>query len=205
MAFALQRDGAWSEIFGSFKVTRLVNGELDEVSYASNWPDLAPADERAEIGVFEIEEPGPPPAGFRVIGTAIEGDDRPRRVWLTEAIPVAELRTEAQIRLAARRWERQQTMLWNGSTVPADDTTLGRIMATVKLAEIQEKAPGDIVAHWKFAPGFLTPVTLAQAIDYGVSIGAHYQACFSWEAALAAIVIAPGASAEAILAAAEAP
>lgn len=203
MAYAIRREGAWAEIFGGFKALIEVNGELDDVSFPANWLELVSEEERAAVGAFEIEEPEPAPASLRVIGSVIEGEDLPRRVWLTEAIPLGELRADALARIASRRWSRQQIMLWNGNAVPSDDTTLGRIMATVKLAEIQGKAPGDIVAQWKFAPGFQTPVTFAQAIDYGVTIGAHYQACYSREAELAAIVIAPGASAEAILAAAE--
>lgn len=205
MARAIRKDGIWHEIFGSFTAPKIVNDVLDELSYPANWPDLATAEERAEIGIADIVEPAPAGPGVRVIGQTIEGDEVPHRIWLTEPLPIGELRADALARIATRRWERQQTMLWNGNAVPSDDTTLGRIMATVKLAEIQGKASGDIVAHWKFAPGYLTPVTLAQAIDYGVSIGVHYQACFSREAELAGIVVAPGASAEAILAASDAP
>ncbi|MCZ4341509.1 DUF4376 domain-containing protein [Sphingomonadaceae bacterium G21617-S1] len=204
MAYALKRGDTWVEVAGGFKAMKLVNDVWDEVSLPSNWLELSTEEDRAELGLFEIEEPDHAPASVRVLGSVIEGDDRPQRVWQTEPIPLGDLRAQAVARIAARRWDRQQSMLWNGNTVPSDDTTLGRIMATVKLAELQGKEPGDVVAHWKFSPGALTPVTLAQAIGYGVAIGAHLQALFQREAELAAVVLAPGASADTIIAGAEA-
>ncbi len=204
MAYAIKRDGEWIEITGGFKVARLVNDEMDDISYPGNWVDLATEEERAEIGVLEIVEPEPAPIGMRVIGTAIGGDEAPGRAWLTEAIPLDELRAQALATLAARRWVRQQTMDWNGQAVPSDDATLTRIMATVKLAELQARGPGDVVAKWKFGPGSLTPVTLAQVIAYGIAIGANLQACFDREAELAAVALDPANDAAAILAAAEA-
>jgi hypothetical protein len=204
-------DGQWVEI-GPEGFTAIVTVEdgvnepyEDLMQYPPNWVQAVAPEQRAALGIVEILEPEPAPAGVRVIGYVIEGEDLPRRKWLTEPIPLAELRAEALARLAMRRWERQQVMLWNGNPVPSDDATLGRILGAIKLAEFEGKVPDDVVAGWKFEPGYLTPVTLAQAIDYGVKIGAHIQACFNREAELAKIVIAPGASAAAILAASEAP
>lgn len=119
-------------------------------------------------------------------------------------VDLTELRAQALARLAARRWQEQQTMDWNGQIVPSDDTTLTRIMATVKLAELQGKASGDVVARWKFGPGPLTAITLGQVIAYGIAIGANLQACFNREAELAELVLDAESDAEAILAAAEA-
>lgn len=204
MAYAIRREDGWSEISGGFKAAMLVNDELDEVSFPGNWTELATAEEREAIGIFPIEEPGLVAPGVRVTGSTIEGDEAPRRVWQTEAIPLDDLRAAALARLAARRWVEQQTTVWNGQAMPSDDVTLGRIMATVKLAELQGKASGDVVAKWKFGPGPLTAITLGQVTAYGIAIGVHLQACFDREAELAAAVLDPAADAAAILAAAEA-
>lgn len=133
MTYAIKKDGEWREIFGSFKAVVEVNGVPDELSFPSNWLDLSTEEERAAIGIIEIAEPEAAPAGERVIGDVIEVEtveaeievereidgktetvietvevDRPRRVWLTEAIRPDEqlvaVRTRRNALLAESDW-----------------------------------------------------------------------------------------------------
>lgn len=120
MTYAIRTDDGWHELHGSFKATVEVNGVPDELSFPPNWIALASEEERAAIGIFEIAEPEPVTDGLRVIGDAIEGYaveieiegdegpetievERPRRVWITEAITLDDAKAAKRSQVKAKR------------------------------------------------------------------------------------------------------
>jgi hypothetical protein len=86
MAYAMRADGDWIEIDGAFNL-----GEGDDlVQYPPNWLEFSTDDERADRGIFAIEEPDDAPAGVKVLGMILTGVDAPVREWVTQEYTLEE-------------------------------------------------------------------------------------------------------------------
>lgn len=97
MAWAIKRDGGLEELTGaSFRAMAMVNGELDELRFPGNWPDLATDDERAALGIVQIAEPEAPAANERVTGSTIDADGK--RILTIEPINAAEQMADVRAR-----------------------------------------------------------------------------------------------------------
>lgn len=106
-----------------------------------------------------------------------------------DAAALQDLQTQLLADLATIRWTRQQTVLFNGQELPADDVTIGRCTA----AEAYARNKGldfETPRNWKIADGVWTTLTTTQIIAYGIAIGDHMQACFDQEKLLSDQIMA---------------
>jgi hypothetical protein len=89
--------------------------------------------------------------------------------------------------LEAARWQRQQTLTWNGRTVPGDDATIGRITGAILRYQLTTDASS---INWKFGPADFASLDSEAVVAYGIAIAAHLQACFDLEDTLSAAIMA---------------
>ncbi len=103
---------------------------------------------------------------------------------LTAEEVAAERLAEALATIAAYRWNRTQTMTYDGETdVPADPA----LSVITSIAVAEQLAPsGGATRTFKLKPGAFREWTVAQITAYGMAIGAYVQACFDREEVLAA-------------------
>lgn len=186
MAYAIMAAGNWTEILGPFTV-----GEgIDLLQYSADWPDRASADERAALGATEIVEDLQPAAYASIVDVAlVDVDGMPRRRYVVEPLSLEDTRTARLADLAALRWAGQQTMAWADRQAPADDVTLGRIMAAYQRAQISGSDMTTTV-RWKFGAGDFADLSINDLVAYGVAIGTHMQGCYDHEADLSAQLLA---------------
>lgn len=112
MLFAVKdQAGAWTEITGAFVAYgvgpenferveledgRIMNGESlgrDDLSFPPGWPELATPEEREAFGVRAITETTGYPTDVLVLGTRLVDEAGwPKRIWVTRAFNVDELR-----------------------------------------------------------------------------------------------------------------
>lgn len=86
--------------------------------------------------------------------------------------------------IANYRWNRTQAMDYDGETAVPADQALSVITA---IAVAEQLAPsGGATRNFKLKPGAWRQWTVAEITAYGMAIGAHVQACFDREEALAA-------------------
>jgi hypothetical protein len=89
--------------------------------------------------------------------------------------------------LAALRWEKQQTMMFNGVEMPADVETMSLCTSAEAYARNADVDP-DAPRNWKIGNGRWTTLSINEAIAYGIAIGTHIQACFDREKELTVLV-----------------
>lgn len=185
MAYAIKRDGAWIELSGSFTA-----GEGHaSISYPDGWLENATPEQRAEIGAAEIVEEPPVATSLQLLGQeVVDVAGVPHRRWVTP--PAADVRVARRAELAAVRWNKQQTVKWQGRIAQADDTTLGRLMAAVLRAQLAQDPTFSI--RWKFGDDDFAALSIADVTSYGTAIGNHLQACYDREAQLATAIGAAG-------------
>lgn len=81
------------------------------------------------------------------------------------------------------RWEKQQIVPdFGGAPLPADDITVGRIIAALELMDRNEDLPRT--RNWKVTEGVWAELSYETLNAMGRAIGMHIQACFDNEKAL---------------------
>lgn len=123
------------------------------------------------------------------MGTAHHFDPFTGAVTEVETDPplIEEVREAMLAQLADIRWRRTLTFAYDGETdVPADPA----LSVITSLAVVDQLAPsGEATRTFKLkSPAVFRQWTIAQIVAYGLAIGAHVQACFDREAALAAAI-----------------
>lgn len=170
MPFALREAGTWTEVAGPFVVA--------DVQYPANWPDLASAEERGSLGLFEIQEAGEEPAGCQVLGMALVGRDTPRWEWVCVPLPLGELR--------AQRWEAAKAVreaISNGTcptplgVVNCDPAARLNIAGAVQMAQIAQQQGVPFTIDWTMADDSSVTHDGPQMIAMGVAAGGFYAAC----------------------------
>lgn len=175
MVFAYKKDGRWREVAGCFTL-----GEGDDaLQYPANWPDLATENERAAVGIFVIEEPQPTPATERVIGSEIVGDKAPQRVWITEEIPLDELR--------AAKWAAAEAIrdaeVSKGFAVPGVGTfhtdleSRSNITGAVVGAVVSQLTNKPFSTPWKLAGDVVVQFDGPQMIACGMAVLSGVTGC----------------------------
>ena len=183
MAYARMVAGVWQDMSLGFAA-----GDADDaVQYPAGWIDGAEDDERKALGAVAIVEDPAPATSQQLLGQElVDVGGVPHRSWVLP--PVEQTRTARLAELAALRWDKQQIVAWNGRSVPADDVTTGRIVASIVRAQVAGGAGFPI--RWKLGDSDFVDLSLADLTGYGIAIGAHLQACYDHEADLAAQVAA---------------
>lgn len=98
-------------------------------------------------------------------------------------------RADRLSQLADLRWRRCQTMAYDGeASVPADPAL--SVITSIAVAEQFAPSNGAVRTFKLASPGVFRQWTVSQIVAYGMAIGAHVQACFDQEAALASLILA---------------
>lgn len=95
--------------------------------------------------------------------------------------------------LAALRWQKSQTFVFDGVAAAPADSALAAVTGFVVAAQI---APPEGATVWKLGQNEFRLWTFEQVVAYGIAIRTHIQACFDREEALTALIVAaeePGA------------
>lgn len=104
--------------------------------------------------------------------------------YVAARIPLDEARKTRLLDLAQIRWEKTQTMVYDGVTTPASPAISALTGAVVA---IQSRVPPPTV-RWKLAPGEWREYDIAGLIALGTAMREHIQACFDREAELDALI-----------------
>lgn len=133
-----------------------------------------------------IEDPADGPVAMPDT-TPVEGPPpEPEPPAEPETLEAARTRRTAE--LAAVRWERTQTMDYDGVPDAYADSAIAVVTATVVAAQTMQQP--ELTLDWKLSAGEWREWGLPDLIAYGQAIHAHIQTCFSRERALLAQIAA---------------
>lgn len=167
MAYAFKTDDEWVEIDQPRDVpnpTAATDGSTARIGPAQ--AESLPAETRAALGLVEIVEPAAAAYGLRVIGSTLSGDDVPTRAWVTEAIPIEELKSvlkaAAQVEYDTRR---QEPVGYDfGAVAALDDFGESAGEAGQQTLQMRAEYPHDDQKNWQAAA---LAATLAVVVGQG--------------------------------------
>ena len=143
----------------------------------SDYPCVIVTDD--ETGAFTIY----PEAQFRADEIAA----------VSASVPIERARAGKLDALAALRWEKTQTMTYDGVVTPSSDVAVAYLTGAV--VAIQTRVPPPTV-NWKLGPGEFRTWDLAALVAFGQAMRDHIQACFDNEQTLATAIAVAQTSAE---------
>ncbi|MFN3523942.1 MAG: DUF4376 domain-containing protein [Phenylobacterium sp.] len=155
-----------------------IAGEVQRNRYPAealiSWTDQA----RASIGVFPIAEPGPVPAGKRVVSTSIAIENgQPVRQRVLEDIPIAELAEAKMAAVRDKRWQVETAGVEvAGTPVRTDERSQGKISGALQLFDLN---PALEAVDWEAQPGLFVEISKPALQAVALAVGGHIQACFT--------------------------
>lgn len=197
----LERDGSTLIINGEgHDIAALAGLEPDEDGLIE-WPDpIVRVDGETVTVQFPVPAGAPHGANFPAPienpedGAVALPDTTPVEGAPPEPEPPAEpetlesARTRRTAELAALRWERTQTMVYDGVPDAYADSAIAVVTATVVAAQTMQQP--ELTLDWNLSPTAWREWGLNDLIAYGQAIHAHIQTCFSRERALLAQIAA---------------
>ncbi len=110
-------------------------------------------------------------------GTPIEVDEPP---------PLPKLKADRRKVLADIRWNKSQTLTYDGVAAPADGamSALTAVVVAVQAGLI----PANAAITWKLADNEFRDWSAQDLLAYGAAVQAHIQECFVREAAFCALI-----------------
>ncbi len=177
MTYAFKVDGAWVEVDRERHIP-IPDGEGREARISPAFAESLSPDARADLGLVQVVEPAAPGVSSRITGHTIdEVDGVPHRVWVIEAVPLAELKASLIDAVRAKRAAVEAGgIIRNGAPLSTDERTQNRINGALRLFD---EAPQLEEVDWEVAPGAFATMDRATVKAIGVEIGLHIQACFS--------------------------
>lgn len=149
--------------------------------------------ELAAIGLYVPADHGVPEGEREVSRSVQRVNGVPTVVYVTEAIPIAELRATKLEALGERRWQAEVGgMVLNGMPVKTDRETTGILTA----AYVTALADPEYSINWKIDTGVFVTLDAATIIAISTAARAHVQACYDREAALTGLILAASNAAE---------
>jgi hypothetical protein len=168
---------------------QLINGVwIENGVFSPGWIAASSPQVLANAGLVEIvEDVQPAPAGAIFVGTQlVDVGGAPARWGVYDVLDLEVYRAQRLAELAALRWSKQQFVSFMGRQAPADDVTLGRVMAAVMRAQIAQNPNADV--RWKFGENDFVTLTVGDITNYGMVIGTQMRACFDNEDVLSAAI-----------------
>ena len=116
----------------------------------------------------------------------LDGTVEIRQVPDSSAAYLSILKDYARNRLADLRWNKSQTLTYDGVVAPADGAmaALTGVVVAVRAGLIQP----DATITWKLADNEFRDWSAQELLAYGAAVQAHIQACFVREAAFTALI-----------------
>ena len=105
---------------------------------------------------------------------------------LPQEVTLDFLKVSARAKLADLRWNKSQTLTYDGVVAPADGAmaALTGVVVAVQAGLIQP----DATITWKLADNEFRDWSAQDLLAYGAAVQAHIQACFVREAAFCALI-----------------
>lgn len=146
----------------------------DGVQYPPNWLRLSTPEERAFIGIIEIDEGTRPDDRYHIVSQNLD------YTYSVEEKPIATLRDIFRREIAAARYSAETA----GTTIMGIPVETDReSQATFTGAAVRALRNPSYVVKWKSRTGFVN-LTNDQILDVADAVGDHVQACFDREAVL---------------------
>lgn len=116
----------------------------------------------------------------------LDGTVEIRQVPDSSAAYLSILKDYARNRLADIRWNKSQTLIYDGAKAPADGAigALTGVVVAVRAGLIQP----DATITWKLADNEFRDWSAQDLLAYGAAVQAHIQECFRREAAFCALI-----------------